>query len=292
MFLAWTSAHRTVGVDHSRWAVCSIPVSRFISFLSDFGNDDEFVGVVHGVIAKLAPDVRVIDINHRIDRGDVRAGALALTRAVQYVPDGVVLAVVDPGVGTSRRAIAAETERCVFVGPDNGLLGPAIAMLGGAGRIAAIENPEMRIPSAGRTFDGRDLFGPAAALLASGEASLEDCGPIVDPDGVTPMLLPLPEVKPGSISATAWWVDHFGNVQMNISTEDLDLAGITAEETLTVRVGTAVHEVPWVTSYGEVDDGEVLLHVDGSGLIALAVRGGSAAADLNLSEGVSVTLSA
>ena len=262
----------------------------YISFLSDFGRDDEFVGVVHGVVAKLSPNVRVLDITHSIRRGDIRAGALALTRAIQYLPEGVILAVVDPGVGTSRRALAAHTTMGVFVGPDNGLLSPAVAMVGGADRIVSIENPEMRIPSVGETFHGRDVFGPAAALLASGEASLADCGPDVAPDEVTPLLLPLPEAEPGSISGMAWWVDRFGNAQTNISPEEMALAGITGEATVTVRIGSTEYEVPWVTSYGDVEDGDPLLHVDGSGLIALAVRNGSAAELLRLSEGQSVTL--
>lgn len=266
------------------------PVSSFISFLSDFGRADEFVGVVHGVVARIAPEVRVLDINHEIPPGDIRAGALALTRAIQYLPEGVVLAVVDPGVGTERRAIAAETSAGVFVGPDNGVMGPAIAMLGGAHRIVAIENPDLRIPSAGQTFHGRDIFGPAAAVLASGQAELSECGPDVAPDTVTPLLLPLPEIERGSITATAWWVDRFGNVQLNVSPEDVALAGITDQETVTVGVGSTTWEIPWVTSYGEVEEGEALLHVDGSGLMAIAVRGGSAAADLNLADGTSVTL--
>lgn len=265
-------------------------MSGYISFLSDFGRDDEFVGVVHGVVAKLAPEVRVVDVTHSIRRGDVRAGALALTRAIQYLPDGVVLAVVDPGVGTERRAIAAGTASGIFVGPDNGLLSPAVAMVGGAERIVSIENPEMRIPSAGETFHGRDVFGPAAALLASGEATLDDCGPEVDPESVTPLLLPLPEVTDGVVTATAWWVDRFGNVQTNASPDELATAGITGESTVTVRIGSTEHEAPWVGVYGEVDEGELLLHVDGSGLIALAVRGGSAAELLRVAEGQTVTL--
>jgi len=136
-----------------------------ISFLSDFGLRDEFVGVVHGVIERIAPGTRVIDITHGITRGDVRAGALALLRAVQYLPDGVVLAVVDPGVGTARRAIAASTPRGFFVGPDNGLLAPAVAMVGGADRFVSLEAEAFRLPGAGSTFDGRYLFAPAAAVL-------------------------------------------------------------------------------------------------------------------------------
>jgi S-adenosyl-L-methionine hydrolase (adenosine-forming) len=265
-------------------------VPPFISFLSDFGHDDEFVGVVHGVIGRLSPEVRVIDVTHSVRRGDVRAGALALTRAVQYLPEGVILAVVDPGVGTSRRAIAARTASGIFVGPDNGLLGPAVAMVGGADRIVSIENPEMRIPSAGETFHGRDVFGPAAALIASGEASLDDCGPDVAPDEVTPLLLPLPEVEAGAITATAWWIDRFGNVQTNVSAEDMSLAGISPDVTVTVRVGSSEYEVAWVTSYADVDEGEALLHADGSGMMAVAVRGGSAAETLRVAEGQALKL--
>lgn len=261
-----------------------------ISFLSDFGLDDEFVGVVHGVLAKLAPESRVIDVTHRIRRGDVRAGALALTRAVQYLPEGVVLAVVDPGVGTERRAIAAETPSGLFVGPDNGLLSPAVSMVGGAGRIVSVENPEARIPSAGATFHGRDVFAPAAALLASGEATLDELGPEVDPDSVQPLLLPLPEVDPGAISGEAWWVDGFGNVQTNVGPEEMQLAGFQPGQTVTLRIGAAEHEVPWVDAYGDVAEGEALLHVDSAGLMAVAVRGDSAAEQLNLAEGTALSL--
>lgn len=260
-------------------------MTAHISFLSDFGHDDEFVGVVHGVIARLAPDVRVIDVTHSVARGNVRAGALALMRAVQYLPEGVVLAVVDPGVGTDRDAIAAATPAGVFVGPDNGLLSPAVAMVGGADRIVAIRNPEMRIPSVGETFHGRDVFAPAAALLASGEATLDDCGPDLAPEAVTPLLLPLAEVEEGTVTGTAWWVDRFGNVQTNVSPEEMALAGITPDLTVTVRVGSTDYELPWVTAYGAVEEGDALVHVDGSGLMAVAVRGGSAAGDLRVTEG-------
>lgn len=263
----------------------------FVSFLSDFGHQDEFVGVVHGVIAKLAPEVRVIDVNHGIPAGSVRSGALSLTRSIQYLPDGVVLAVVDPGVGTSRRAIAARTaEGLTFVGPDNGLLGPAVATMGGAEMIVELTNPEARIPSAGATFAGRDVFAPAAALLASGEASLDDLGPVVEPESVTPLLIPLPDVEGSKVVGEAWWVDRFGNVQVNIGPEELELAGIVRDVTVTVRVGSTEREVPWVDTYGDVDEGEPLLHIDSSGLVALAVRGGSATDYFNLATGTALTL--
>jgi S-adenosylmethionine hydrolase len=261
-----------------------------ISFLSDFGLVDEFVGVVHGVLAKLAPDSRVIDVGHGTPRGDVRAAALAMTRAIQYLPEGVALVVVDPGVGSERKSLAVQTDWGYFVGPDNGVLSPAVAMVGGASLMVSIENPEARIPSPGETFHGRDLFGPAAALLASGEAAIRDLGPELAPDQVQPLLLPLPETEGNVVAGEAWWVDRFGNVETNIGPDDLRAVGLAPGAVLTVRVGASVQSIPWAGAYSDVEPGELLIHVDSAGLIAIAVRDGSADQSLNLSSGVSVTL--
>lgn len=261
-----------------------------ISFLSDFGYGDEFVGVVHGVLAKLAPESRVIDLGHGTSRGNVRSAALALTRAIQYLPEGVCLAVVDPGVGSERRAIAAGTSWGYFVGPDNGLLSPAVAMVGGASRIVSIENPEAMIPSPGQTFHGRDVFAPAAGLLASGEVTLDDLGPVIPGDEVTPLLLPLTETEGGTISGEAWWVDQFGNVQTNISPEELVSIGLAEGAAVVVSVGSTIHNLRWVSAYSDVAEGEPLLHIDSAGLMAIAVRSGRADEDLNLAEGVSVRM--
>jgi S-adenosylmethionine hydrolase len=261
-----------------------------ISFLSDFGLGDEFVGVVHGVLAKLAPDSRVIDIGHGTPPGDIKAAALSLTRAIQYLPEGVALVVVDPGVGSDRKALAVETEWGFFVGPDNGVLSPAVAMMGGSERIVSIDNPEARIPSPGETFHGRDVFAPAAALLASGEAAILDLGPEVGTGEVQPLLLPLPEIDGGLVTGEAWWVDRFGNVQTNISPDDLAAVGLAPGATVTMKVGASLHSVPWVANYSEVEPGETLIHVDSAGLIAVAVRNGAADEELNLTAGVAVTL--
>jgi S-adenosylmethionine hydrolase len=266
------------------------PESLPISFLSDFGLADEFVGVVHGVLAKLAPDSRVIDIGHGTPPGDIKAAALSLTRAIQYLPEGVALVVVDPGVGSERKALAVETDWGFFVGPDNGVLSPAVAMMGGARLMVSIDNPEARIPSPGETFHGRDVFAPAAALLASGEAAILDLGPEVGPEAVQPLLLPLPEIEGSFVTGEAWWVDHFGNVQTNIGPDDLAAIGVAPGATLTVKVGASLHSIPWVANYSEVDTGEPLLHVDSAGLIAIAVRDGAADDELNLSSGVAATL--
>jgi len=146
-------------------------VTRFstVSFLTDYGTADEFVGVVKSVIRDIAPHVGVIDLTHEITPFDVRAGSLALARCIGYVPSGIVLAVVDPGVGTTRRAVAIEVAggAGVVMGPDNGLLAPAVAMAGGAERAFELTNPEYQLESAGATFAGRDVFAPAAAHLCN-----------------------------------------------------------------------------------------------------------------------------
>jgi S-adenosylmethionine hydrolase len=263
-----------------------------ISFLSDFGHADEFVGVVHGVIAKLAPDATVIDVRHSVPRGNIRSAALSLTRAIQYLPEGVALVVVDPGVGTDRAALALETDWGYFVGPDNGVLSPAVALTGGATRIVSIENPEARIPSPGETFHGRDVFAPAAALLSSGEAQLADLGPEMAMDAVQPMLLPLPDSQDGRVVGEAWWIDGFGNVETNIGPDELMMLGIQVGEVVSVRVGATTYEVPWLTAYADVKEGDLLMHVDSAGLLAVAARGGSAAEALSLGEGMTITLEA
>ncbi len=246
-----------------------------VTFLSDYGRSDEFVGVVHGVIAKIAPEVRVIDLGHDFPRGDVRPAALALLRAVQYLPEGVVLAVVDPGVGTARRPIAVRTAWGHFVGPDNGLLAPAVAMVGGADRAVTIDSPEIRIPSAGATFDGRDLFAPAAAVLASGQATVDELGTEIGGGSLVPLMVPLAEHDDGRVTGEVLWVDHFGNVSTNIGPDDLAEVGLDPGDDVLVTVGATEHRVPWAAAYADVDPGRLVVHVDSSGQVALGGAGRS-----------------
>lgn len=255
-----------------------------ISFLSDFGRADEFVGVVHGVIARIAPEVRVIDVGHDFPAGDVRSAAFALMRSIQYLPDGVALAVVDPGVGTERRAIAARTPWGFFVGPDNGVLAPAVAIVGGADLIVSIEDSRFRLPAEGETFHGRDIFGPAAAVLASGQASIEDLGPVVDAGTVVPMMVPLVEPDGlGGVVGEVLWVDHFGNAQTNVTPADLGSLGIEPGDEVSIKIAGTEHTVPWYSAYGDVAPGDGLIHVDSYGQIAVAVRGGRAGDEYSLS---------
>lgn len=248
-----------------------------ISFLSDFGHADEFVGVVHGVIARIAPSSRIIDVGHDFPRGDVQSAALALMRSIQYLPEGVALAVVDPGVGTKRRAIGARTPWGYFVGPDNGLLAPAVAMVGGADAIVSIEDPRFRLPSEGQTFHGRDVFGPAAAVLASGEASFDDLGPAADPGSVTPLMIPLSEPDgSGGVLGEVLWIDHFGNAQTNVTPADLESLGLEHGDEVSMLISGFDRPMPWAEAYGDVTRGAGLIHVDSYGQIAIAVRDGRA----------------
>ena len=202
-----------------------------ISFLSDYGTKDEFVGVVKSVIRSIAPDVQITDITHGIPRHNIRAGSLALARASQYLNPGVVLAIVDPGVGTDRRGVAVELDAegsegyaSVFIGPDNGLLAPAVAFSGGAARAVSLTNADLQIPSAGSTFAGRDIFAPAAAHLCAG-VPLEDLGDLIPVASLMPAVVPSAEIHSDRIRAEVLWIDHFGNAQLNIGPDDLSPLG-------------------------------------------------------------------
>jgi S-adenosylmethionine hydrolase len=256
-----------------------------VSFLSDYGSVDEFVGVVHSVIRGLAPAVTVIDICHEIPPHDVRAGSLTLVRAAQYLAPGVVLAVVDPGVATARRAIAVEAGEAVFVGPDNGLLAAAVAMVGGAGRAVELTEEAYHLPAPGPTFAGRDIFAPVAAHLCLG-VDLAELGPAVDPVSLLPGLLPLPRQDGDTLEAEVLWVDRFGNVQLNVGPEDIDQFGPRVVLRWRDETRTAVR----ARAYGEIGSGQLGLVVDSYGLMAIAIDRGSAADELNMapSDGVSL----
>lgn len=254
-----------------------------ISFLSDFGRVDEFVGVVHSVIRSIVPAVTVVDVTHDISPYDVRAGALALARAAPYLNPGVALAVVDPGVAGDRRAVAIEVGNgaSVLVGPDNGLLAPAVAMVGGATRAVDITNTTYRLEAPGPTFDGRDLFGPVAAHLCAG-VPLADIGPEIDTGSLVPGIVPISAVEGATTIAEVLWVDRYGNAQLNLDPDDLDGSHFS------VRVGEIRRPLRRVTSFDECQPGEIGLIVDSSGLLALAVRQSSAAVELRLASGAEV----
>ena len=261
-----------------------------ISFLTDYGLADEFVGVCKSVIRQLAPAVIVIDITHDIPAHDIRAGSLALVRSVQYLADGVVLAIVDPGVGTSRKAIAVEAgERgeAIFVGPDNGLLAPAVAMLGGARRAVLLNNAEHHLAAPGPTFAGRDIFAPVAARLCAG-VPFDDFGDPIDPAGLTPGMLPLTRVEDGVIHGEVLWVDRFGNAQLNVDPSEIDDLG----DVVTIGFGTNTRTAHRATTYADIRAGSIGLVVDSYGLVSVALDRRSASAELGLGTGAAVRIEA
>ena len=204
---------------------------KTVSFLSDYGAKDEFVGVVKSVIRSIAPDVQITDITHGIPRHDIRAGSLALARASQYLNPGIVLAIVDPGVGSDRRGVAVELSAAdsegihsVLIGPDNGLLAPAVALLGGAARAVSLTNADLHLPSAGATFAGRDIFAPAAAHLCAG-VPFEELGEEIPVATLMPAVIPSAQIQADQIVAEILWIDHFGNAQLNIGPDDISPLG-------------------------------------------------------------------
>lgn len=261
-----------------------------VSFLSDFGHTDEFVGVVHSVIRSIAPHVTVVDVTHGIDAFDTRAGGLALARAANFLCPGVVIAVVDPGVGTARRPIAIEVGdgASYLVGPDNGLLAPAVGLVGGATRAVELSTPEYRLtPMGGSTFDGRDVFAPAAAHLCNGVA-LTDLGPEVDPAGLMPGILPVSHLEEGVLIAEVLWVDRFGNCQLNVDPADIADFG----DPVSLVVAGEPRVAICAESYDAVPTGRVGLIVDSTGLVSLAVARSSASAELGVREGDEVRIGA
>lgn len=262
-----------------------------IAFASDFGHADEFVGVCKAVMLGIAPDARIVDLGHDIPPHDVRAGALLLLRAVQYVPDGsIVVAVVDPGVGTERRLIAIEVEGGILLGPDNGLLAPAVAMVGGPSRVVELANSEYQLPAPGPTFAGRDILSPAAGHLAAG-LDLGDLGPEIDPAALVPGIVSLPEIgTDGAITGEVWWVDRFGNCQLNIDPEVLAAAGSSLGGWVEVRLRSEARAARWVRTYADAKPSELVLLVDSYGLVSLSLDRESAAAALGLGTGSAVTL--
>lgn len=261
-----------------------------ISFLTDYGLKDEFVGVVKSVIRTIAPSVAVIDITHDIEPHDIRAGGLALARAVQYMAPGVVLGVVDPGVATARKPIAIEVANgeAYLVGPDNGLFAPAVSMIGGATAAVTLDNTEYHIPAPGPTFDGRDVFAPVAAHLCSGVA-FTDLGNAIDPALLIPGVLPVSKLDDdGSICAEVLWVDRFGNVQLNVDPEDISEWG----DYVQVEGGRVTRTAKRAASFAEIGTGSVGLIVDSYGLLAVAADQTPASIDLDVAEGSVITLRA
>jgi S-adenosylmethionine hydrolase len=256
----------------------------FVSLLSDFGLREPSAGIMRAVVAGICPNATVVDLAHDVDRFAIRDGALLLWSAVPYLPVGVHLAVVDPGVGTDRKGIAIQAARGDYlVGPDNGLLMPAAARLGGITRAHLLEDRRYSLPEISSSFHGRDVFAPAAAHLADG-VRIEELGRAVDPRRLLALEWPRPDIRPGRLVSQAIYLDIFGNVKLSALAEDVAAAfpGLALGEPMEIRIGDDVAartiNAMWVRAFGDVPEGAPLLTVDSYGRAMLAVHRGSAAA--------------
>ncbi|HWK17018.1 MAG TPA: SAM-dependent chlorinase/fluorinase [Solirubrobacteraceae bacterium] len=253
-----------------------------ITFLSDYGLDDDFVGICHGVIASICPDARVIDITHGVARHDVRAGAIMLRGALPFMPAGIHLAVVDPEVGAERRAVAVGLEDGrILVGPDNGLLSLAAEAHGGVVEAADIARSPYRLEPLSATFHGRDIFAPVAARLAAG-AALAEIGDPCDPESLVVITLPLPRRDGDAFVARAISIDRFGNVQLNVAPEDLAGAGLKLGRGVRIEIGGGAADALFVRTFADVSEGGLLVYEDSRRKLAIAVSKGDAAARLGL----------
>jgi S-adenosylmethionine hydrolase len=248
-------------------------MARPLTFLSDYGLQDDFVGVCHAVIARIVPDARVIDLTHGLDRHDVRSAAMVLRRALPFCAPGVHLAVVDPGVGAERRAIALRTteEDRILVGPDNGLLSLAAQRFGGIAEVVDVARSPHRLEPVSATFHGRDIFAPVAAHLAAGEP-LGDAGDPIDPDEIIRLDMPLAVLEDGTLFAHAIGFDRFGNIVLDVEHAELTGSGLKLGHGVEVNGRRGIY----ATTFADVAPGELLLYEDAYRTLALAVNRGSA----------------
>jgi S-adenosylmethionine hydrolase len=261
-----------------------------ITFLSDFGLADDFVGTCHGVIKRIAPDVDVIDITHGIEPQSVLQGALVLASTLPYMPEGVHLAVVDPDVGSPRRALVLRTgDGRMLVGPDNGLLVPAAERLGGVAEAYELTNREYALEPVSPTFHGRDIFAPAAAHLTNGLDPAE-LGPALDADSLVRLELPRPEIGERRIRATCLYVDRFGNIQLNVQVDELERLNIVPGRQVEVELPMDRFYALAARTFAEAGTGDIILYEDAYRNIALAISRGNAAETFGVRAGTEVRL--
>lgn len=278
-----------------------LPAPAVIGFLSDFGELDGWVGICKGVMLDIAPEARVIDISHDTPDFDVRKGAFVLAQAVRYIHARVFVAVVDPGVGSSRPAVVVETERGpLLVGPDNSLLAPAAGELGGARRAVSIENREFLLGETSSTFHGRDVFAPVAAHLIRGVDMLK-LGPEIEPAALAGMpwtacrvvdvIKEKPHITAPTIEAEVIDRDKFGTLRLNVTPTHLKQAEMRQGDLLKVAWDNQADVLPLAETFSDAAEGEPLLLVDSSGYLSIAVNRGDAARRLKLEPGQRVNIS-
>ena len=263
-----------------------------VTLLTDYGRDDDFVGVCHGVIRSIHPEAQIVDITHGISRYSVREGALVLRNTLPYMPVGVHVAVVDPQVGTERRAIALRTgDGRILVGPDNGLLSLAWASCGGVELAVDVTRSQHRLEPVSSSFHGRDIFAPVAAQLALG-AELADAGDPLDPAALTVVDLPEPRSEDGTLVAHALVVDRFGNVSLDVDHDDTAGTGITLGGSVEIEAGGERYLATYAQTFADVKPGELLVYEDSYRTLAVAINRGDAAGTLGIAPDTEVLLRA
>ncbi|HEV8192398.1 MAG TPA: SAM-dependent chlorinase/fluorinase [Ktedonobacterales bacterium] len=263
-----------------------MPATPLIALLTDFGTADGYVGVMKGVMLNIAAPVPLIDITHEIAPQDVRSGAWVLHISWRYFPaHSIFLCVVDPGVGSARRAVALQAAKRIFVGPDNGLFSYVLDAETVESAVA-LDNPRFHLPAPTSTFHGRDIFAPSAAHLASG-VSLDQLGSAVSPETLVTLALPRPEWQGDTLVAHVVHVDRYGNLITDIGS-DLASAILTAPIASLKVDGHLV--IARARTFAEGADGEPFFLLDSSGYLAIAVRNGSAAAVLGVGRDAEVQL--
>jgi S-adenosylmethionine hydrolase len=261
-----------------------------VTLLTDYGRDDDFVGVCHGVIAGICPDATIVDITHGIARHDVREGALALRNTLPYMPAGVHVAIVDPEVGTERRAVALRCEDGrMLVGPDNGVLSLAWPRFGGVLEAVDVTRSRHRLQPVSATFHGRDVFSPVAARLAAGE-ELAEAGEALDPDELETIELPRPRAEGDTVVAHVLGIDRFGNVALNLSHEDLAGTGIRLGGQVEVRVGSEHFLAKVAQTFADVKRGDILVYEDAYRALSIAINRGDASVTLQLARDAEVRI--
>ncbi|MEM1309560.1 MAG: SAM-dependent chlorinase/fluorinase [Cyanobacteria bacterium P01_H01_bin.153] len=257
-------------------------MSSVITLLTDFGYRDGYVGVMKGLIAGICPKAHLIDLTHDIPPQNLAAARFTLLNAYSYFPEGTVhLVVVDPGVGTARRAIAVQTSQSYLVGPDNGVLSGVLDSTSIIKAVELTESKFWRSPQPSQTFHGRDIFAPVAAHLANGVA-LSDLGEPIALDSLLRIAIPQPQITQGKIVGCAQHIDHFGNIITNIS------AAAVSQSAWKMQVGAV--EMPLGRTYGEVEVGHAIAVIGSHGWVEIAVNGSSAQARLRLAIGDAVQL--
>lgn len=263
--------------------------AQCLTFLTDYGLADAFVGACRGVAARIAPAVPVVDITHLVPRGDVRRGATLLAQAAPFFPPSVHVAVVDPGVGTDRRGIAVAAGRHLLVGPDNGLLPWAATAVGGASRAVSLTNEELWVRPVSHTFHGRDIFMPVGAHLANG-VDIATVGDEIDLGDLVTLSGPVNRVGDDRVECEVLTVDQFGNVQLSVPAAQAERAEVRRGTAVLVRWSDGEVSLPFLETFASVPPGDLVALADGAGMVSLAVHGGSAGERLGLRPGDRVVL--